>query len=218
MSNRRSISLRVDSDKNITILCPNGLDLKYVSQFVRRKQAWIDKAMRKIEHKIVLISLDGPEKYFLLNGTTIKIAIEQSTGTSASKFEKNKLSIFPQNNKKHEYLSLICDFLAEQLTDIQELFHVLATRITPERPIDRVSWKFMKSRWGSYSSKHNISLNIALVMLPNDIQTLVIAHELCHIKEPNHSANFYEHLASYLPNHRELDKKLSRYNLMSVFQ
>lgn len=216
-SARRSISLRIDNNRNISILCPYEADIKHISQFVRTKQNWIDKALAKIENKIDLISLDGQEKYLLLNGERIPLKIEHSDEKVKYKFEQGVLTLFPRTDSKIELLNLVLHFLGGRLDYLQDMFTKYGRLITPKRPIHKISWKLMKSRWGSYSSKHNISLNIALVMLPKEIQELVIVHELCHIQEPNHSRNFYEHLGEYLPNHRELDKELNKYNLSSIY-
>ncbi len=56
--------------------------------------------------------------------------------------------------------------------------------------------KMQKSRWGSCSSLGNINLNAALLQFPEESIKNVIFHELCHLKHPNHSADFYRLLAS----------------------
>ena len=40
----------------------------------------------------------------------------------------------------------------------------------------------------------------------------VTVHELCHIKEHNHSKNFYRHIESVMPDYRERERVLSEYN------
>lgn len=63
--------------------------------------------------------------------------------------------------------------------------------------------KWYKSRWGSYSKKHGMALNLALIMAPQSVIDYVIIHEYCHIKHPNHSKAFWQHLAEYLPDYQK---------------
>lgn len=55
----------------------------------------------------------------------------------------------------------------------------------------RISLRWTTSRWGSCSTKGSISLSIALIMAPGEIQDYIILHELCHLVHPNHSREFH---------------------------
>lgn len=72
----------------------------------------------------------------------------------------------------------------------------------------KVSYRKAKSRWGSCSGRGNVSLNTALVKLPMECIEYVIVHELCHLKHHNHSKDFWNEVAKYLPDFVVLRKKL----------
>ncbi len=61
---------------------------------------------------------------------------------------------------------------------------------------NRVFMKHNRSNWGSCSSKQNINLNITLVLLPEDLRTMVLLHELCHLRHMNHGAEYHALLDS----------------------
>ena len=75
--------------------------------------------------------------------------------------------------------------------------------------VGKLSIKKAKSRWGSCSSRGNIALNPILIHASTECIDYVIWHELCHLKELNHSPKFYKLLASLVPNWKEYKKKLN---------
>ena len=71
-----------------------------------------------------------------------------------------------------------------------------------------------KTRWGSCSSKNNISLNMRLVLLPDDLRDFILLHELIHTKVKNHGNDFWREIMKVEPKARELTKQINQYNLM----
>ena len=80
--------------------------------------------------------------------------------------------------------------------------------------INTVRTKLEKSKWGSCSSKKNINLSAYLILLPERLTDFVIIHELCHLKEMNHSPRFHALVNQYTGGReRELEKELKRYSI-----
>lgn len=78
---------------------------------------------------------------------------------------------------------------------------------------EKVFIKNQSSRWGSCSVKKNLNFNYRMIYLPENIFDYVIVHELCHLKEMNHSKNFWKLVSQYCPNYYELKKELKNYLL-----
>jgi predicted metal-dependent hydrolase len=73
-----------------------------------------------------------------------------------------------------------------------------------------VSIRNQKSRWGSCSHRGNLSFNFKLIYLKPEIQDYVVIHELCHLKEMNHSKRFWDLVSEMAPNWKELRRGLKR--------
>ena len=72
----------------------------------------------------------------------------------------------------------------------------------------RITIRRQRSRWGSCSSKGNLSFNCLLMLTPPEVIDSVVVHELCHRKEMNHSRRFYVEVLRVFPDYRKADKWL----------
>lgn len=67
----------------------------------------------------------------------------------------------------------------------------------------RITITGAKTRFGSCSSKGNISYSYRLMSYPNEAIDYVVVHELAHLVEMNHSKSFYRIVESVLPDYKE---------------
>ena len=81
----------------------------------------------------------------------------------------------------------------------------------------KVTIRKQKTRWGSCSAKNNISLNINLVRLPDQLRDYVMLHELVHTRIKNHSKEFWAELDKAVGgNAKALAKKVRNYKLRQM--
>ncbi len=74
----------------------------------------------------------------------------------------------------------------------------------------RISIRHQKTRWGSCSSDGTLSFNCKLMCVSNSLKDYVIVHELCHLKEMNHSKNFWNLVEKTIPDYKQLRRTLKK--------
>lgn len=72
----------------------------------------------------------------------------------------------------------------------------------------RITIRNQRTRWGSCSSKGNLNFNCMLMLTPPEVVDSVIVHELCHLKEMNHSDRFYREVLRVYPDYWRWDRWL----------
>ena len=124
------------------------------------------------------------------------------------KWIQKHLALIEQNEQRKQALGLTLQTidkmaagkkLADRLEYLAEMYGFACNRVTIRQ---------QKTRWGSCSPKNNISLNIKLVLLPEELLDYVILHELVHTRIHNHSRKFWVELDKYVMNSKGMAKRL----------
>ncbi len=74
---------------------------------------------------------------------------------------------------------------------------------------NKVFIRNQKTRWGSCSAKNNISLNMKLVRLPDEMIDYVLLHELVHTRIKNHTNGFWTELNRLVGDAKGMSKRLN---------
>ena len=115
----------------------------------------------------------------------------------------NKLQKLQKNYPQQELLPIN---KKEAKTVLTERLNFLAQKY--KFSYNRLYIRNQKTRWGSCSSKNNISLNMNLIRLPQKLQDYVILHELVHTKHKNHSKKFWAEMDRYVGEGKKLRKEM----------
>jgi predicted metal-dependent hydrolase len=93
-------------------------------------------------------------------------------------------------------------------TDARRAARELVTMLAEEEAAElgvaytRIEIRDQRTRWGSCSTRGTLSFNWRLVLAPYDVLDYVVVHELCHLREPNHSSRFWRLLETRRPGWR----------------
>lgn len=121
-------------------------------------------------------------------------------------FKNNSYQFFKQDNND-DYLALKNQALALAHTRVGYFSKLYNFKVR------KISIKNQKTRWGSCSKKGNLNFNYKIVKLPEKLADYIIIHELCHLKEFNHSRKFWRLVADITPDYLELRKQLKSGNI-----
>mgnify|MGYP000001488558 CR=1 FL=1 len=101
-----------------------------------------------------------------------------------------------------------------------------AKRVIPDRvkyyagimgvTFGKITIKNQKNRWGSCSSKGNLNFNCLLMLTPDKVMDYVVIHELCHLKQMNHSKMFWAEVEKVMPDYKVYRQWLSRNGNMLI--
>ena len=82
---------------------------------------------------------------------------------------------------------------------------------------NKITIKNLVSRWGSCSTKGNLNFNCLLMLMPDYVIDYIVVHELCHLREMNHSEKFWAEVEKIMPDYQraELWLKQNGGNLIS---
>jgi predicted metal-dependent hydrolase len=143
----------------------------------------------------------------LYRGRELALALHPA-GTAAIVADLFHLTVsHPAAHDEREVAASVGHWLKEEAWQLVAARVAAYTRrITRKQPTVRLS--NAKSEWGSCNSKGEIRLNWRLVQLPPALAESVVAHEVAHLVELNHSARFWSLVESLLPGHAALKREL----------
>lgn len=159
----RRVRLALYRDGRVVLTLPFFVAYKRGQQFLKSKEEWIRRTLRKLTSRPENILRRGSRKEY------------RDSRESARQLVEARLKYF-------------------------QSFYSVTWK--------RVSIRNQKTRFGSCSRAGSLSFNYRLLLLPPHLRDYIIVHELCHLKELNHSNRFWALVAETFPDYKKLRREL----------
>ncbi len=133
--------------------------------------------------------------------------ISKKTNWLEDVVKKNNYLNFDKEKERYHYKKYkekTREFVSSRLIKLNELYNF---------KYGRVSIRLNRTRWGSCSSLGNLNFDYRILFLKPDIQDYLLVHELCHLKEMNHSKRFWKLVEIGVPDYKYLRNKLKEIRL-----
>ncbi len=188
----RRLSLRVSQlDGRVTLTLPRAASQSEASGFAREKESWIRKQLGRRSAETILtigakVLFQGVELPIVAGEKrTVQLLEDQLMVPGDPKKVAIRLAAF-MKLRAREQLSRACDDYAGRLG----------------KQVRRITLRDTRSRWGSCTCEGNLMFSWRLIMAPPDVLDYVAAHEVAHLIEMNHSADFWAQVARVYPDYQ----------------
>ena len=205
---RKTVSIFIERDGSVRVLAPVTATDEKIETAVKAKEyqiftkiaKWKELNQGKVNREFV----NGQS--FLYLGKNYRLSIEENQDVplkvSGGFFRLDKKYLNKVDKVfKDFYRDKAEQKIKERLKLIEEKFQHKPTAIKVLE---------LQNRWASWTPKNGLNFHWKCIMAPVAVLDYIITHEVVHLKDPNHSIEFWNELDKKMPNYREYENWLKR--------
>ena len=204
---RRTVGLRIDRN-GLSVHVPRRMSQSLLEGILLEKSPWIRKKLAEwLDRAPPAPSFeDGTTLKYL--GQDIRLCLRQDAKHRAPEFDGTRLHLsLPRPDDTQALQRKLAQWFGKQArTDFSRRLALLATRLGVDTPPLFLS--NARTRWGSCNARGEIRLHWRLIQAPPHIIHYVVAHELAHLKEMNHSERFWQWVEKLCPDYKTARQEL----------
>lgn len=210
-SRAKHLSLKLTSSGALSVILPQGIQTLLAHSFVQEQSAWIEKHIRQ---SVTKPSISARPDVLDLKMLNEKWSIEYKEGVQGSveysELPNHCLSITGEIQSDKLVNKIIGLFLKNKAS---ALFSQIISELATQHGFQYsgITIRGQKGRWGSCSSRKKLNINYKLLLMPEAVVRYVFIHELCHTREMNHSAKFWQLVENYVPEYRQYREYLKEH-------
>jgi predicted metal-dependent hydrolase len=215
-SRRRTMTFSVSAD-GLSVRAPFGMPQHAIEAAVQEKDRWIVRklgGMQQREARVAALKMDwlaGASLDYFGHPLQVVSSPEVSTTKlihSSNASDKTILQLAVPNNADEKKIR---DNTKKWL--LEQAMQHYTKRMNHYAPLLGVKWQSLSlssanTRWGSAKADGTIRLHWRLIQFDTSVIDYVVAHELSHLRELNHSPRFWATLASVMPDYEVAQRLL----------
>ena len=211
---RRTIGMEVDLS-GLTVRAPRWVTLTDIEAALAERAQWIVKALvewRARQREVM------PRRWqsgapIVFRGRELALEIFPARRTRIAPDLFHLTILHPHAHDESALAESVGSWLREEAWgQVAPQVAAYAQRIARTPPTLRLSNG--RSEWGSCNARGEIRLNWRLVQLPPRLAEYVVAHEVAHLVELNHSPRFWSLVDTLLPGHAALRRELGEWTAL----
>jgi predicted metal-dependent hydrolase len=211
-SKRRSIGFLIDED-GLRITAPKWVPIAEIDAAIVEKQRWIftklnerrERSARRLQPQMQW--QDGATLPYLGNDVTLRIRASRSAGITYDDVNKELLISLPPNADEQQLKDRVQGWLQAQAKALfAQRLPIYAEKLGVRYRLFALS--SATTQWGSCTVDGKIRLNWRLIHFALPLIDYVVAHELSHLREMNHSPRFWATVQSVFPEFEAAKKAL----------
>ena len=206
------VSIHVYPDCSVRVDAPEGRDLREIHQAVLKRAGWIKHHVGDFERQraqaLPRTYASGECLFYL--GRRYQLKVRHSDAPEASvKLLRGQICVETGASHAPAVRECVSAWYRNRAADVFERrFEEIAERVAWLRQPPKWRLVRMQKQWGSCSPAGVILLNPHLVKAPRECIDYVISHEVCHLKEHNHSPRYYRLLGKIMPSWEGIKARL----------
>ncbi len=210
-TSRKTVGIIVEPDGMVIVKAPNDMNFEKITSIVDKKRKWIaDKVIssQNIAKPIPTLQEPVSGEKILFKNQLYRLQIHKYSN-ARPKITRvcRTLHIYINKNAKDKQISedarkVIIKWLKERAQNYLTQRVEKYSKYISQKPKD-IKIRELKLRWGSCTKDGNLLFNWRIIMAPLSAIDYVVIHELCHLENPNHSADFWTSVESLLPSYKK---------------
>jgi predicted metal-dependent hydrolase len=204
----RRMSMRVFPGGRVEVVVPQGAGLHAVERFVARHREWAERRSKELLQLAPNAADRQPQSVDIrMLGRLWSVEYVPGRRVRAEQVGDSTLRVHsPAVTDRHASQALVPWITRLASHELSHRLRPLAAELGIE--YSRMTVRRQRTRWGSCSTRGNISLNVCLLFQRPEVVRYLMIHELCHRRHMNHSKRFWSLVASFEPDWKPLDVEL----------
>jgi predicted metal-dependent hydrolase len=206
---RSSIGLVV-STQGLVIRAPRWSPIYEIDAAIAERTAWIEEALLRQREKLNALTELREGGHLLFRGKKLKIEVQSGLFDHVD-LSENACIVTSRSGALEETL---LDHALMQIAKAE--LPALATQMAAAAnlPLHAVAISKARTMWGSCTVDRRVRLNFRLIQLPPALCAHVVAHELAHLVEFNHSRRFWAIVRQLDPESARHRRAVNKYSVL----